>query len=68
MFMLVVKRDKLMKKFSRFLHDDSKLLSGLPWPIILKTKKKKNKNKLLTEYERVTKKIFISYRINIDEC
>jgi hypothetical protein len=35
---------------------DSESLSGFPWPIIFKSKKKKVK--LLTEYESVTQKVF----------
>jgi hypothetical protein len=40
------------------VQDDSKLLSGFPWPIIFKPRK--NKMKLLTEYEIVTQNVSLS--------
>jgi hypothetical protein len=40
------------------IHDDSKLLSGFPWPIIFKSEI--NKLKLLMEYESATQKVLIS--------
>jgi hypothetical protein len=40
------------------LQGDSKLLSGVPWPINFKTEN--NKIKLVNEYKNVTKKIVLA--------
>jgi hypothetical protein len=45
------------------VQDDSKFLSGFPWPIIFKPEKK-----FLLQYENATQKVFVTFEINTAEC